>query len=863
VADSRSQREQRQDGASFPIWRTRLPLLILLLAGATLRLFRLGAQSLWYDETVSVYLAGSALPELIRHTAGDIHPPGYYVLLRGWLVALGYPTGHADPHGIGLEFAAGFFSLFFGVLLIALAHALARRVAGDRAALVAAGLVAFSPYNVWYSQEVRMYTLGAGLGAVALYALLRGVSPTSNLQPPTSNLQSPISWWVVYALAAAAGMYTLYYFAFLLAALNAGVLAWLIARTAKARAGRRDDGRSRASAASDRGLWYPWLAANLAALLLYAPWLPIAYRQAVNPPVPPWRTATVLSAALTESWAALSLGQSAPAWAWPVVLIVLAAYAAGLVTLWRRPRATDHGVSSASIFLLATFGALGLILLASIVTPLYHVRYVFTYSPAFYVVLAAGLNWSWGRWRLVVCSLMACWLAASGFTLHAFWTAPADRADDHRAAVRFLRDRWRPGDVALVNAGYAYTALLTYWDGPAAFRGRLTADLPAPAANGGLVVVTTGHVDAAAGLGWADPRSDFFAMPAAAAETQVAALFERFARIWHYRIYDTVNDPAGLVRGWMSERGQLFDERVFDGEANMRVQGYLCRSGVEWPADRPAYRYAAGVTVQPEPLPVEVAAGQTLYAGLLWRADATPAADIAVSLRLVGPDGRTWAQPPDEKPAGPLFQTSRWPAGQVVRQPIAMPIGVGTPPGAYTLALLVYDPATGAAWPPQEYHERLVGVQNGLNLGLVNIARARSDELRPPLARFGPLALVEASSPATAVSPGDAVPVELLWQAVEPPQEPLVVVVQLLAAGDRLVANLEEEPAGGRYPTQQWAAAELVRDHHALGLPSDLSPGTYRLIVGVYRAGDRVRLKTRVSLSGERDHFLLKTLTVE
>ena len=79
--------------------------MLIILAGAALRLYRLGADSLWYDETVSTYLAGSRLPELIRHTAGDIHPPGYYLLLRGWLVLMGYPTGHADAHGIGLEFA--------------------------------------------------------------------------------------------------------------------------------------------------------------------------------------------------------------------------------------------------------------------------------------------------------------------------------------------------------------------------------------------------------------------------------------------------------------------------------------------------------------------------------------------------------------------------------------------------------------------------------------------------------------------------------------------------------------------------------------------------------------------------------------
>src|SRR5512136_2476482 len=94
--------------------RHRLLLMLIILAGAALRLYRLGADSLWYDETVSTFLAGSRLPDLLRHTAGDIHPPGYYVLLRGWLLAAGYPTGHADPGGFGLEFAATFFSFAFG-----------------------------------------------------------------------------------------------------------------------------------------------------------------------------------------------------------------------------------------------------------------------------------------------------------------------------------------------------------------------------------------------------------------------------------------------------------------------------------------------------------------------------------------------------------------------------------------------------------------------------------------------------------------------------------------------------------------------------------------------------------------------------
>ncbi len=207
---------------------SRFPLLLILLGGTALRLVRLGADSLWYDETVSTYLAGSPLLELIRHTAGDIHPPLYYALLRGWLLLMGYGSGRADPAGIGLEFSAAFFSLFFGVALIALAYAVACRVADRRVALIAAAAVAVSPYNVWYSQEVRMYTLGAALGALVVYALLRAVQANDGLpgSPPgakasglrggsllkqADNPQSKIAnrksqiWWIVYALGRRGG----------------------------------------------------------------------------------------------------------------------------------------------------------------------------------------------------------------------------------------------------------------------------------------------------------------------------------------------------------------------------------------------------------------------------------------------------------------------------------------------------------------------------------------------------------------------------------------------------------------------------------------------------------------------------------
>jgi hypothetical protein len=566
--------------------------------------------------------------------------------------------------------------------------------------------------------------------------------------------------------------------------------------------------------------------------------------------------------AVIESWNALALGQSAPTWIWPVLVLIIGVYLFGLVAL----RASRQK-SAAALLFMATFGPLALILLISTLTPLYHVRYLFTYSPAFYILVAAGLVWLWDQQRLAAVVIAGCWLIAAAVTLVAFWFDPLYRADDHRAAVRDLQSRWRPGDVVLVNAGYAYPPLYTYWNGPIAQRSRLTEPLPQPRDDVALVAVTTGHMDGAAGssreLGWGDPRSDFFALPAEVAERQLAGLFAAFPRVWHYRIYDTVNDSQGTMRAQLDRLSRRFEDRAYTGEANMRLQGLTPISGVTQPAGPPRAEFAEGLRLWAEAPTSQVASGETVNAVVHWL-PMKSMPDFATSVRLVAPDGSAWSQPTDEKPLGPQFPASQWPADQIQRQPLALPVPQGTPPGEYSVELIVYDPATGRPWQPKQADGAPARTPDGINLG--NVTVARPDEMpgeRASLAQFGPLALVEASSPARVVSPGGQVPVDLLWQAREAPAEPLVAVVQLLDQNGRVVAGLEEQPLQGRYPTQKWAAGELVRDRHALAVPSNLAPGIYRLIVGVYRAGDRARLLTRDGLFSRSDFYPIRRVAVQ
>ena len=156
-------------------------LVFILLSGFALRLYKLGESSLWYDETVSAFLARQSVLELIGHTARDIHPPAYYLLLHFWTMLV------SDS-----EFALAYFSLIFGVLLIALTYRLARFLTRANIAIWAALLVAFSPFNVWYSQEVRMYTLGAALGVAATYCALKALKQAQ----PIFRFQSKftLSW---------------------------------------------------------------------------------------------------------------------------------------------------------------------------------------------------------------------------------------------------------------------------------------------------------------------------------------------------------------------------------------------------------------------------------------------------------------------------------------------------------------------------------------------------------------------------------------------------------------------------------------------------------------------------------------------
>jgi hypothetical protein len=408
------------------------------------------------------------------------------------------------------------------------------------------------------------------------------------------------------------------------------------------------------------------------------------------PPVPPWRETGSLSPwpALLESWTALSLGQSVdPVVVWPWLLLMLLLYGLGWYALHRAGREL-----AAPLLVLYTFGPLLLIYLASFVTPLYHVRYVFTYAPAFYVLVAAGLAWLGARRTKLAWAAASLVLAGSGYSLARFHSEPTYRTDDFRAAVKFIEDRWQPGDAILLNAGYAYTAYLYYARTPGLERHRLVpyAAQASPDTPGLLLA---GSVNGSPQLGWGDPQADFYAMSAADTTAALDALSQDYYRLWLLRAYDTVTDPDFLIRTWLAEHTVPLEDQPFAGPSNIRVQAFLLPKAPALAAE--PVPFEDGLLLAGWHVPDRAwQPGQAVPVKLWWTAAASPGADYKMSLKLWRPDGELIAQGQDTWPAGSLYRATDWPLNQPVYQPVSLPLPTTLPPGQYWLNVELYHPDT-------------------------------------------------------------------------------------------------------------------------------------------------------------------------
>ena len=98
--------------------------------------------------------------------------------------------------------------------------------------------------------------------------------------------------------------------------------------------------------------------------------------------------------------------------------------------------------------------------------------------------------------------------------------------------------------------------------------------------------------------------------------------------------------------------------------------------------------------------------------------------------------------------------------------------------------------------------------------------------------------LVDVTISGTAVSAGEAITVDVVWQTTGDVIQEYVTLVHLGVAGQPPVAQGDSWPVAGSYRTGLWRTGEQIRDQYEVVIPADTAVGEYRLLLGMYHAND-------------------------
>jgi 4-amino-4-deoxy-L-arabinose transferase-like glycosyltransferase len=718
----------------------RIWLVVILWLAWGLRLFHLGAMSVWLDESLSYDRARQDLATILSNTiliqnvtTQDLHPPLYFLLLHFAVIAF----------GVG-EFALRTLSTFANVLTVALMFPTVLLIArtgsirgAPRLAVLAALFAALSPFYVWYAQEARPYALVLLWSLLALYALLKMINASTGVKDASSGLDPPPRkfpslYALLYFCALAATLFT-HYLSFLLLPFHAAVLIIL---------GRR------------KRVWWALALLLLGACCVAFLFVPGSAAELTGSDAG-GATFVPLFIMLRDVLNSFAVGVTAN-------LDRVAPLDLGLIALWClgvastiHPRRREYRVALialAYLFLPALAMQAG-----SYLRPLYlNSRHLITTSPAFYIGLALGVNALMLRARrsqplprVAFAGLTATALViivyGAAYSLSNLYFDPAYAKDDHRAWSDYLRGRDLPGDLLILDAPQA-EKIYDYYAPP------------------GLEWISLPN------LGYTrddQERLDF--------KTVVDA-YRNHARLWFLELHRPVADPTNHIYNLLQRFGTFVSTTYFPGTSTQIVLHEIVGDSpllTKTPPIQHPLSLSFGDNLQlvGYDAPAQIAAGERDTVKLYWRLQKPSGEDFGVSLRLVDDTGARLGQW-DAPPVGNLWPVSGWPAGKIVLDAHYLPVDPGTPPGAYHLTVSVYHAANQESLPISGSSDATA------RLGEISVTRP-SPPLNPDAlvmdhhskVTFGDaLSFVGYDEGDAPLHPGDLLPLNLYFQVLNNPE---------------------------------------------------------------------------------------------
>lgn len=763
----------------------RLALYALLLAAFALRIHALEAQSIWWDEGISLNLARSPLPAILADRLNNIHPPLYFVLLKGWVALTGLNA-----------FSGRYLSVLASFSQVAAVYAVCRRLFMRRplptdgpsqittyGPLIAAVLVTLSPLSIIYGQEARVYAM-LPLASLALLAFawqVAGRLDTPPRQPPIA-----IARWFLFGLIAWFSLHLHYVIAFMAAYVSVWLLFIVIRRR------RWTDLRRFTFTQVGVGLaCLPWFTAVL------RNWTAVqAEANAgtyLTDPAP-------LGFLLKQVWVFHHTGL-AGALGRPVVwwLAVLVAVVTAVLYLLRLAAGGSRATAQRLLgqWLIPLAGALIVWTVRSFSHPRYIAFAAIGFIPLAAYLMAPGaavgrksLQWAGRTLGLV---LWLALLALSCISLYLYFYDPQVAKDDMRGVAGYLQTALTADDLIIVpDAGWAF-----HFE----YEGPTPIVMPQLMDHEGL---------------WA----------------RIEAWTQTPRRV-------AVLSPSTGSRDWAStlpfaleQAGALVEIRPFDG---LNLQIYE----IDHPATAPAFlpvdaRFGAlaltGAWVEQG-----AAADTAVTVALRWHLQDTLPVNHHVVFTLATAAGLPLAQIGEPLVDAAGRPAAQWPAGHVVTTTHVLPIPLGTPPLPLTLRIGIDRLADGTVTAVEAADA--TGAPQGVFVTLpvmITLAPARQPGSNPyglppglprlpePLWVADGLQLTAVGQDRAQASGGQTMLISLEWQVTTPPELDAPPHLQLVL-GEQVVADV---PLGSHYPPSQWRAGDIVLEHTLLPLPADVAAGT-------------------------------------
>jgi uncharacterized membrane protein len=250
--------------------------------GSWLRFTDIGTESLWADELYSVHWANKTVGQIFDNASSDVHPPSYYLLLHCWVSVVG-----------SSETAVRALSAVLSILTIPLIAVLGKNLYAieglpnnhrtertadqhtdqhtDRRAwqtgLVAAWILTFSHFHIYYAQEARNYALTALCVVWAMIGFVRffanAAAPLA--EPNTSNRDIYRRSAALYIVSNIVMMHTHFFALFVIVAQNVFIASLAVTDRSRFRVIVRH-----------------WIFMQCALLLLFVPWLRILLHQILS-----------------------------------------------------------------------------------------------------------------------------------------------------------------------------------------------------------------------------------------------------------------------------------------------------------------------------------------------------------------------------------------------------------------------------------------------------------------------------------------------------------------------------------------------------------------------------------------------------